>query len=62
MKGRSQWMYDPSKAETVSGEVIGVKDFTSRNGGRKAFFIFPPAKTFAKVLLNKNLDSFSPCF
>lgn len=62
MKGRSQRMYDPSKAETVSGEVIGVKDFTSRNGGRKAFFILPPAKTFAKVLLNKNLDSFSPCF
>ena len=62
MKGRSQWMYDPPKAETVSGEVIGAKDFITRNGGRKAFFIFPSAKTFAKVLLNKNLDSFSPCF
>jgi hypothetical protein len=35
MTGRSQWMYDPSKAETVSGEVVAVKDFTSRNGVRK---------------------------
>lgn len=35
MEGRSQWMYDPTKAETVSGEVVAVKDFTSRNGMRK---------------------------
>jgi hypothetical protein len=28
-------MYDPSKAETVSGEVVAVKEFTSRNGIRK---------------------------
>ena len=27
-------MYDPSKAETVSGEVIAVKEFSSRNGAR----------------------------
>ncbi len=28
-------MYDPSKAETVSGEVVAVKEFTSRNGMRQ---------------------------
>ena len=62
MKGRSQQMYDPSKSETVIGEVIGVKDFTSLDSVWKAFFIFPLVKTFVRALLNKNLDSFSPCF
>jgi hypothetical protein len=35
MQGRGQRMYDPSKAETVSGEVAAVKEFTSGNGMRK---------------------------
>jgi hypothetical protein len=36
MKGRNQGMYDPTKAVTVSGEVVADKDFTSRNGTRKS--------------------------
>ncbi len=35
MKGRGQWRYDPSKAETIRGEVVGLKEFSSRNGMRK---------------------------
>ena len=35
MRGRGPQMYDPSKAETVSGEVISVKEFASRNGVMK---------------------------
>jgi DNA/RNA endonuclease YhcR with UshA esterase domain len=35
MQGRGQWRYDPSKAETIRGEVVGVKEFPSRNGMRK---------------------------
>jgi hypothetical protein len=34
-QGGQYRMYDPSKAETVSGEVVAVKEFTSRNGIRK---------------------------
>ncbi len=39
MKGRSQWLYDPSKAETLSGEIVAVKDFNSRNGMRKGIVL-----------------------
>lgn len=35
MRGGGQRMYDPSKAEIVSGDVVAVKEFTSRNGMRK---------------------------
>ncbi len=29
---RDQQMYDPSKTETITGQVIEVKEFTGRNG------------------------------
>jgi hypothetical protein len=35
MPGKGQRMYDPSKVETVSGEVVAVKELMFRNGMRK---------------------------
>ncbi len=35
IRGGGPRMYDPSKAETVSGDVVAVKEFTSKNGMRK---------------------------
>ncbi len=29
---RGQQMYDPSRTETITGQVVEVKEFTSRNG------------------------------
>jgi len=59
MKGRSQWMYDPSKSEMESGESSGAKILSPGTAGARPF---PLVKTFARALPNKNLDSFSPCF